>query len=79
MTVPLPIDVDDLGRPDWIEHGVVAVHNHGFGHSQAVCSCGWTGGRRHLKAAAVQDAWLHCVHEKCTVSFPLVIPLARIA
>jgi hypothetical protein len=79
MTVPQPIDVDDLVGPDGIEHGAVAVHNHGFGHSLAVCSCGWTGRRRHLKAAAVQDAWVHAMHEKCTVSSPLVIPIARIA
>ena len=74
-----PIDADDLGRPDRLEHGIVAVLNHGFGHSQAVCSCGWTGRRRHLKAAAVQDAWVHAMHETCTVSFPLVIPIAGIA
>jgi hypothetical protein len=79
MTVALPIDADDLGLPDWLEHGVVTVHHHGFGNSRAVCSCGWTGRRRHLKAAAVQDAWLHCMHEKCTVAFPLVIGVARIA
>jgi hypothetical protein len=54
-------------------HGVVAVHKYGFGHSEAVCSCGWTGRRRHLKAAAVQDAWEHSVCEKCIVSMPLVV------
>ena len=78
MTVALPNDVGDLSQ-DWLEHGLVSVHNFGFGHSQAVCSCGWTGRRRLLKAAAIQDAWLHSMHENGTVSFPLVIPFARIA
>jgi hypothetical protein len=26
----------------------------------------------------VQDAWVHSMHEKCTVSVPLVIPASRI-
>ncbi|MDT5186938.1 MAG: hypothetical protein QOI29_5096, partial [Mycobacterium sp.] len=42
----------------------------GFGHSEAACSCGWTGRRRYLKAAAEQDAWMHSMHEKCAVSVP---------
>lgn len=80
MTGVLPIDVGALPRPQGIdEHGVVAVYNYGFGHSEAVCSCGWTGRRRHLRAVAIQDAWVHCMHENCTVSFPLVLPIARIA
>jgi hypothetical protein len=54
-------------------HGVVSVHNLGFAHSIAACSCGWTGRRRHLKAAAEQDAWAHSLHERCTVSMPLVL------
>jgi len=28
----------------------VAVHHYGFAQSTAVCSCGWRGGRRYLKA-----------------------------
>ncbi|HXO52094.1 MAG TPA: hypothetical protein VN888_13940 [Mycobacterium sp.] len=51
------------------------MQNYGFGHSTAACSCGWTGRRRYLKAAAQQDAWVHAMHEKCAVSFPLVIPV----
>jgi len=42
----------------------MAVHNYGFGHSTAACSCGWTGRRRYLKAAAERDAWVH----SCTKS-----------
>jgi hypothetical protein len=53
----------------------VAVCNYGFGHSTAACSCGWTGRRRYLKAAAAQDAWMHSMHEKCAISTPLVIPV----
>jgi len=53
---------------------MVAVHNYGLAHSAAVCSCGWTGRRRYLKAAAEQDAWMHSIHENCTVSVPLVMP-----
>jgi hypothetical protein len=53
----------------------VAVHNYGLGHSAAACSCGWTGRRRYLKAAAEQDAWVHSMHEKCAISVPLVIPV----
>jgi hypothetical protein len=68
----------DLPRPDVLPHGLVAVHNYGFGHSVATCSCGWTGRRRYLKAAAKQDAWLHSMHEKCDISIPLVIPVAAI-
>jgi hypothetical protein len=55
MSVAATIDalgVGDSGRPDGLEHGVVAVQNYGFLHSTAACSCGWTGRRRHLKAAA---------------------------
>jgi hypothetical protein len=69
------IDACDFGRPALDEHGVVAVQNYGFGHSTAACSCGWTGRRRYLKAAAEQDAWVHSIHEKCAVSVPLVIPV----
>jgi hypothetical protein len=60
--------------PDSVMDGVVAVREHGFAHSLAVCTCGWTGRRRYLKAAAEQDAWLHSIHEMCAVSVPLVLP-----
>jgi hypothetical protein len=78
MSVAAPIDVidvSDVSRPHVLERGVVAVHNYGFGHSMAACSCGWTCRRRYLKAAAEQDAWVHSMHEKCAVSVPLVIPV----
>jgi hypothetical protein len=79
MTVALPIEADDSPRPSCTENGVVAVHNYGLGHSAAYCSCGWTGRRRHLKAAAEQDAWAHSMRERCAISVPLVIPIDRIA
>jgi hypothetical protein len=79
MTVAIPIDAAALPWPDLVAHGVVAVHDYGLARSTAVCSCGWTGKRRFLKAAAEQDAWLHSAHEKCTVSVPLVIPVSRSA
>ena len=67
MSIAAPIDAIDLGdvpRPEVLGHGVVAVHNYGFGHSVAACSCGWTGRRRYLKAAAEQDAWMHSVRQR---------------
>jgi hypothetical protein len=79
MSVAAPIDVIDVGdslRPDVLEQGVVAVHHYGFGHSTAACSCGWTGRRRYLKAAAEQDAWMHSIDQKCAIAVPLVIPLS---
>ena len=79
MAVALPIEVGDSPRPGCNENGVVAVYKYGFGHSAAYCSCGWTGRRRHLKAAAEQDAWAHSMREKCTISVPLVFPTHRIA
>ena len=54
--------------------GTVYVYNRGFGHSTAACSCGWAGRRRHLKAAAEQDAWAHCARQGCGISVPLVYP-----
>jgi hypothetical protein len=78
MSIAVPtdaLDAGDLPRPDPVEHGVVAVHNYGFWHSRAACSCGWRGRRRYLKAAAEQDAWLHAMHRKCAVAVPLVIPV----
>lgn len=58
MSIAAPIDAIDAGDlpwPDVLAHGVVAVHSYGFGHSAAACSCGWTGRRRYLKAAAEQE------------------------
>ena len=52
----------------------VAVVRVGVGNSYAVCSCGWSGARRLLKAAACQDAWAHAAQEGCDISNPLVIP-----
>jgi hypothetical protein len=78
MSVAAPIDVIDVGdlpRPDVLPQGMVAVRNYGFGHSTAACSCGWTGRRRYLKAAAQQDAWVHSLHVKCEIAVPLVIPV----
>ena len=79
MTVAIPIDARVPAWPDLVADGIVAVHDYGLAHSTAVCSCGWTGKRRFLKAAAEQDAWLHSMHEKCRVSVPLVIPVSRTA
>jgi hypothetical protein len=70
MSLTAPIDAIDAGdfpRPDVLEQRVVAVHDYGFGHLMAACSCGWAGRRRYLKAAAQQDAWLHSMHEKCAL------------
>ncbi len=76
MSVAAPVDAryaGDYPRPD---HGVVAVHHYRFGHSTAMCSCGWAGRRRYLKAAAEQDAWVHAMHQKCDIAVPLVIPVS---
>jgi hypothetical protein len=60
-----------------IEKQIVAVYRMCVGDSHAVCSCGWSGSRRLLKAAACQDAWAHAAQNHCEVHFPLVIPVAR--
>ena len=73
MATALALDIGDLGFSDHDPHGVVSVHNLGFGHSTAACSCGWAGRRRRLKAAAAQDAWAHSMHDRCSVSSPLMI------
>lgn len=81
MSVAAPIDVTDVGAlplPGVLQQRVVAVHQYGFAQSTAVCSCGWRGGRRYLKVAAEQDAWVHSMHEKCVIAVPLVIPLPRL-
>jgi hypothetical protein len=78
MSLAAPIDAIDAGDLPRLEvpaHGLVAVHDYGFVHLAAACSCGWTGRRRYLKAAAEQDAWVHSMHEKCEISVPLVIPV----
>lgn len=74
MSVAFIVDAGDLPRSDLIAHGVVAVHEYGLAHRTAVCTCGWAGRRRYLKAAAEQDAWMHSIHDRCVVSVPLVMP-----
>jgi hypothetical protein len=54
---------------------MIAVYDYGLGRSKALCSCGWAGPRRYLKALAAQDAWTHSAHEKCALSVPLVVPV----
>ncbi len=73
MATALAVDVGDFEFSQQEAHGVVSVHNLGFGSSTAACSCGWAGGRRRLKAAATQDAWAHCLLDRCSVSSPLVV------
>jgi hypothetical protein len=73
MSVAVPIEAGDISSR--FIPGVVAVLDYGFAHSAAMCSCGWTGRRRYLRAAANMDAWEHSLHEKCDVSVPLVIPV----
>jgi hypothetical protein len=54
------------------------AHSQGQrGIGSQVCASDRTtrsGRRRYLKAAAEQDAWVHSLHEKCTIAVPLVIP-----
>jgi hypothetical protein len=73
MATALAVDVGDFEFSQQEAHGVVSVHNLGFGRSAAACSCGWAGRRRRLKAAATQDAWAHCLLDMCSVSSPLVV------
>lgn len=51
---------------------VVSVHRLGLFDTTARCSCGWSGRRRLIKAAAEQDAWTHAMEDSCEVSTPLV-------
>jgi hypothetical protein len=74
VSVSLPIDAGDVRRPGEVAAGTVVVTMFGFAHSAAACTCGWRGKRRCLKAMAVQDAWMHSIHEHCTVAVPLVRP-----
>ena len=55
------------------DHGVVSVHRLGPFDTTARCSCGWSGRRRLIKAAAEQDAWTHAMQDRCEVSSPLVL------
>ena len=73
MATAFAVDVGDFEFSQQEAHGVVSVHNLGFGDSMAACSCGWAGRRRRLKAAATQDAWAHCLLDRCSVSSPLVV------
>ena len=57
---------------DGSRQGVVSVHVLGLVNTTATCSCGWSGHRRILKAAAEQDAWAHSIQDGCMVSSPLV-------
>ncbi|MEU0498837.1 hypothetical protein [Mycobacterium sp. NPDC006124] len=56
-----------------VEVGVASVHRPGRLDSTATCSCGWSGRRRLLTAAAEQDAWAHAMRDGCEVSCPLVL------
>ena len=74
MSVALIVEAGNFPEPDSVDLGVVVVHEYGFARSTAVCTCGWAGRRRYLKAAAEQDAWMHSIHDSCVVSVPLVMP-----
>ena len=74
MSVALIVEAGEFPEQDVVAHGVVAVHEYGLARCTAVCTCGWTGRRRYLKAAAEQDAWMHSIHDSCDVSVPLVMP-----
>ena len=73
MSVADTIDADWVGTGD-LTAGTVMVATFGFGHCAASCTCGWHGKRRHLKAAAEQDAWMHSIHGRCDIAVPLVRP-----
>lgn len=63
----------EAGTLDAGTHDVVYVHSLGLAHATAACTCGWSGRRRILRAAAEQDAWLHAMAERCQVASPLVL------
>ncbi|MGV0850311.1 hypothetical protein [Mycolicibacterium phlei] len=73
MTAAVTVDTVDVPESE-SPVGLVAVAVSGFARYGAVCGCGWTGGRRWLKAAAEQDAWMHAIHARCEVAVPLVRP-----
>ncbi|WP_263994978.1 hypothetical protein [Mycobacterium yunnanensis] len=56
-----------------VESGVASVRRLGRFDATASCSCGWSGRRRVLTAAAEQDAWAHAMRDRCEVSTPLVL------
>ncbi|KAA0095889.1 hypothetical protein CIW49_20155 [Mycolicibacterium sp. P1-18] len=56
-----------------VDAGVASVRRLGFCDATARCSCGWSGRRRLLVAAAEQDAWTHAMRDRCEVSSPLVL------
>lgn len=53
--------------------GVIVVYHYGPAHSRAVCSCGWAGRRRVLRAFANHDAWSHFAAGSCRLASPLVV------
>ncbi|MDX1891814.1 hypothetical protein [Mycolicibacterium sp. 050158] len=73
-TAPLVLDPETPAPvEEGPEAGVVYVHLLGFCHTTGRCSCGWTGRRRLLRAAAEQDAWAHAAQRGCTVASPLIL------
>jgi hypothetical protein len=56
-----------------VDVGVASVRRLGLFDATARCSCGWSGRRRLLVAAAEQDAWSHALRARCEVSSPLVL------
>jgi hypothetical protein len=54
--------------------GIVYVLAPAWRKRQAVCTCGWRGGRRLLEGWAVTDAHLHAAHVGCQPAVPLVWP-----
>jgi hypothetical protein len=73
MCTSYPEEVTSTADGVSVEPGLVVVHRIGIGHSYAMCSCGWSGSRRLLKAAACQDAWGHAVENGCVVAYPMVV------
>jgi hypothetical protein len=55
-----------------MRHGVVAVYRYGTANSRAMCSCGWAGPRRLVRAGAYHDAWTHFARTGCQLASPLV-------
>ena len=56
-----------------VDVGVASVRRVRSFDATARCSCGWSGRRRLLVAAAEQDAWAHAMRDSCEVSSPLVL------
>jgi hypothetical protein len=76
MSAAEPIAAGDDPSP--CTAGVVAVLDYRRAHLAAMCTCGWRGGRRYLRAMAVQDAWEHSILEKCLISRPLVMRVSML-